>query len=247
MEMKESDKDHTPGCSAFFVPADIVHAWRRNQRVLELDRPADKQLADKVVSLEQAIEHDVEPPTDKQIIVARRLGEFLTSKKARNVNVDNAFTAPSNMITVGKNRGEIAMSKEERVLSQIPPSYRRKAKKLMDAWSQRGMTWNDSGSIYLKGKLVEGASLPSLLHHASSGRRHSPPTGFGHVIRHMAAEHLPSTVYANPRWRGGTWDNYVPSESSTDHYTDATEGTDDTVTERNVTRDVFPEWQDLSV
>ena len=244
MEMKESDEDHTPGCSAFFVPADIVHAWRRNQRVMELDRPADKQLADKVVSLEQAIERDVEPPTDKQMIVARRLGEFLTSKKTRNVDVDDAFTAPSNMATVGK-QGEIAMSKDERFLSQIPPSYRRKAKKLMDAWSQRGMTWNDSGNIYLKGKLVKGASLTSLLHHASSGRRHNPPIGFGHVIRHMAAEHLPSTVYANPRWRGGSWDNYVPSESSTQYYTDDTDDTDDTVIERDVTRDAFPEWEDL--
>ena len=118
----------------------------------------------------------------------------------------------------------------------------------MDAWSQRGMTWDDSGNIYLKGKLVKGASLTSLLHHASSGRWRNPPIGFGHVIQYMAAEHLLSTVCENPRWRGESWDKYTLSESSTEYYTQDTDDRDDTVTdwkERDVTRGVFPGWQDL--
>ena len=78
------------------------------------------------------------------------------------------------------------MSEDERVLSEIPMSYRSKAKKLMHAWSQKGMTWDDRGNIYLKGKAVRGGSLAQLLHHASSGRRRNPPIGFGHVTRYMA-------------------------------------------------------------
>ena len=241
-DQKEANEDQTPGCSAFFVPADIVHAWRRNQKVIDLDRPADKQLADKVLSLEQAIERDTVPAPDKQMIVGRKLGEFLTSKKTRDVG--SAFTAPSNVATVGK-RGETAMSKDERFLSQIPPSYRPKAKILVHAGSQRGMTWDDSGNIYLKGKAVKGASLTPLLHHASFGRRRNPPTGFGHVTQYMAAEHLPSMIYANPRWRGELWDKYTPSESSMEYYT---QDTDDTETEKetDVTQGTFPEWQDLT-
>ena len=85
MTHQEDGDRHTPTCSAFFVPGEIVHAWRRNQKVIDLDRPDDKQVGDKVLSLERAIERDTVPPPDKQMIVARKLGEFLTSKKARDV------------------------------------------------------------------------------------------------------------------------------------------------------------------
>ena len=85
MTHQEDGAHHTPACSAFFVPGEVVHAWRRNQKVIDLDRPDDKQVGDKVLSLERAIERDTVPPPDKQMIVARKLGEFLTSKKARDV------------------------------------------------------------------------------------------------------------------------------------------------------------------
>ena len=161
------DGDHTPTCSAFFVPAEIVHARRRNQKVIDLDRPGDKQLGDKVLSLEQVIERETVPPPDKQMIVARKLGEFLTSKKTRDAT--SAITPPGNIAAPA--RSETAMGEDECFLSEIPISYRPKAKKLMCAWSQKGMTWDDGDNIYLKGKAVRGASLPQLLHHASSGRR----------------------------------------------------------------------------
>ena len=128
------DGDHTPTCSAFFVPAEIVHAWRRNQKMIDLDRPGDKQLGDKVLSLEQAIERDTVPPPDKQMIVARKLGEFLTSKKTCD---GSAITTPASNIIAAPASSETA---DECVLSEIPISYRPKAKKLMRAWPQKGMT-----------------------------------------------------------------------------------------------------------
>ena len=243
------DGDHTGTCSAFFVPAEIVHAWRRNQKVIDLNRPGDKQLGDKVLSLEQAIERDTVPSPDKQMIVARKLGEFLTSKKTRDSGSAIA-TLASNIIAAPAS-SETTAGEDERVLSEIPISYRPKAKKLMRAWSQKGMTWDAGGNIYLKGKLVRGASLAQLLHHASSGRRRNPPIGFGHVTRYMASQHLPSTVYANPRWRGEVWDKYTPSDSSTEYYTQG-EWVEDTSMEKEaeqetvVTGRVFPEWVDMA-
>ena len=242
MTHQEDGDRHTPTCSAFFVPAEIVHAWRRNQKVIDLDRPDDKQVGDKVLSLERAIERDTVPPPDKQMIVARKLGEFLTSKKMRDVG--SAITPP----VAAPASSETAMSEDERFLSEIPMSYRSKAKKLMHAWSQKGMTWDDGGNIYLKGKAVRGASLAQLLHHASSGRRRNPPIGFGHVTRYMASQRLPSTAYANPRWRGVAWDRYTPSDSSTEYYTQG-EGEEDTSTvtgsDRDVTGSAFPEWVNM--
>ena len=186
----QADGDrHTPACSAFFVPGEIVHAWRRNQKVIDLDRPDAKQVGDKVLSLERAIERDTVPPPDKQMIVARKLGEFLTSKKARDVG--SAIAPP----VAAPASSETSMSEDERVLSEIPMSYRSKAKKLMRAWSQKGMTWDDRGNIYLKGKAVRRGSLAQLLHHASSGRCRNPPIGFGHVTRYMpASSYLPQSM-----------------------------------------------------
>ena len=215
MTHQEDGDHHTPTCSAFFVPGEVVHAWRRNQKVIDLDRPDDKQVADKVLSLERAIERDTVPPPDKQMIVARKLGEFLTSKKARDVG--RAIAPP--VAAAPPASSETPMSEDERFLSEIPVSYRSNAKKLMRAWSQKGMTWDARGNIYLKGKPVRGGSLAELLHHASSGRRRNPPIGFGHVTRYMARQQLPPTAYANPRWRGEVWDRYTPSDSSTEYYT----------------------------
>ena len=179
------------------------------------------------------------PPPDKQMIVARKLGEFLTSKKMRDGG--SAITTPASNIIAAPASNETA---DECVLSEIPISYRPKAKKLMRAWSQKGMTWDDDGgNIYLKGKVVRRASLAQLLHHASSGRRRNPPTGFGHVTRYMAGQRLPSTVYANPRWRGEVWDKYTPSDSSTEYYTQG-EWEEDTSTEKEAEQEtgrVFPE------
>ena len=179
-------------------------------------------------------------------ILVQRTNQILTSKKTRDVA--RAFTAPSNMATASKRQwGETAMSKGECFLSEIPPSYRPKAKKLMHAWSQRGMTWDNGGNIYLKGKAVKGAIPRPLLHHTSSGRRRNLPTGFGHVTQYMTAKHLPSTVYTNPRWRGELWYNYTPSESSTECNTqDKWKEDTETEKETDITRGTFPEWQDLT-
>ena len=245
MTHQEDGDHHTPTCSAFFVPGEVVHAWRRNQKVIDLDRPDDKQVADKVLSLERAIERDTVPPPDKQMIVARKLGEFLTSKKARDVG--RAIAPP--VAAAPPASSETPMSEDERFLSEIPVSYRSKAKKLMRAWSQKGMTWDARGNIYLKGKPVRGGSLAELLHHASSGRRRNPPIGFGHVTRYMARQQLPPTAYANPRWRGEVWDRYTPSDSSTEYYTQGEGEEEDTSTvsesDLDVAGSAFPEWKDI--
>ena len=116
MTHQEDGDHHTPTCSAFFVPGEVVHAWRRNQKVIDLDRPDDKQVADKVLSLERAIECDTVPPPDKQMIVARKLGEFLTSKKARDVG--RAIAPP--VAAAPPASSETPMSEDERFLSEIP-------------------------------------------------------------------------------------------------------------------------------
>ena len=41
-------------CTGYLVPADVVRAWQRNQKVLEIDRPADKNVGEKLAELEQA-------------------------------------------------------------------------------------------------------------------------------------------------------------------------------------------------
>lgn len=242
VEKEGNAEQPTSACSAFFVPADVVHAWRRNQKVEELDRPADKQLTTQLLDMEKALERNTLPPPDKQRLVARKLGNFLTSKKTRDVS--NAI-APTAGVSEATASGAVsgAVSKDERLLAEVPMSYRGKAKKLMRAWHERGMTWDRVGRVYLKGKPVKGASLVQLLHHASSGRRGAPPTGYGRVRSHMADEFLPPTAYANPRWRVGQGDNYNSSESTTEYYTQS-EGEGEK--ETNITRGSFPEWQHLS-
>ena len=83
----EPSNDST--CTGYLVPADVVRAWQRNQKVLEIDRPADKNVGDTLVELEQIVKHkdDVIPPSDKQILVARKLGDFLTSKEGDALSV----------------------------------------------------------------------------------------------------------------------------------------------------------------
>ena len=71
----EPSNDST--CTGYLVPADVVRAWQRNQKVLEIDRPADKNIGDKLAEVEQIVKHKdgVIPPSDKQM--ARKLGDFL--------------------------------------------------------------------------------------------------------------------------------------------------------------------------
>ena len=83
----EPSNDST--CTGYLVPADVVRAWQRNQKVLEIDRPADKNIGDKFAEVKQIVKHkdDVIPPSDKQMIVARKLGNFLTSKEGDALSV----------------------------------------------------------------------------------------------------------------------------------------------------------------
>ena len=86
----EPSNDST--CTGYLVPADVVRAWQRNQKVLEIDRPAGKNvIGDKLAELEQAVKRkdddNVIPPSDKQMIVARKLGDFLTSKEGDVLSV----------------------------------------------------------------------------------------------------------------------------------------------------------------
>ena len=118
----------------------------------------------------------------------------------------------------------------------------------MDAWSQERHDVGRHWQHLFKGEACERSQSNITPTPRIIGRRRNSPIGFGHVTRYMAAEHLPPTIYANPRRRVESWDKYTPSESSTEYYTQDTDDTDDTVTdwkERDVTWGVFPGWQDL--
>ena len=84
-ENMTAEPSNDSACTGYLVPADVVRAWQRNQKLLEIDRPADKNVGDKLAELERVVKRkdddDVIPPSDKQMIVARKLGNFLTSKK----------------------------------------------------------------------------------------------------------------------------------------------------------------------
>ena len=118
----EPSNDST--CTGYLVPADVVRAWQRNQKVLEIDRPADKNVGDKLAELEQAVKRkdgdDVIPPSDEQMIVARKLGDFLTSKKTRGIN--NATVSCEGLPT-STGQTDTTQTPEERMLANIPVTY----------------------------------------------------------------------------------------------------------------------------
>ena len=59
---------------------------------------------------------------------------------------------------------------EERTLASIPDSYQPKARKILQAWREKGMTWNKDGNVYMNGSPVTGADLSSMLLHAATAR-----------------------------------------------------------------------------
>ena len=137
----EPSNDST--CTGYLVPADVVRAWQRNQKVLEIDRPADKNVGDKLAELEQAVKRkdgdDVIPPSDKQMIVAHKLGDFLTSKKTRGI--DYAAVSREGLPT-SAGQTDTTQTPEERMLANIPVTYIQRARKIMRAWADKGTTWD---------------------------------------------------------------------------------------------------------
>ena len=197
----EPSNDST--CTGYLVPADVVRAWQRNQKVLEIDRPADKNVGDKLTKLDQAVKRkdgdDVIPPSDKQMIVARKLGDFLTSKKTRGI--DNATVSLEGLPTsIGQT--DTTQTPGERMLANIPVTYIRRARKIMRAWAEKGMTWDKDGKVYLDGRRVSGANMNSLLRHAATRRVRDPvPEGYEPVFQHMESQQLPRSMYVNPVWK----------------------------------------------
>ena len=190
-------------CTGYLVPADVVRAWQRNQKLLEIDRPADKNVGDKLAELERVVKRkdddDVIPPSDKQMIVARKLGDFLTSKKTRGI--DNAVVSREGLPT-SAGQTDTTQMPEERMLANIPVTYIRKARKIMQAWAEKGMTWDKDGKVYLDGRPVLGANMGSLLRHAATRRARGPvPEGYEPVFQHMESQQLPRSTYVNPVWR----------------------------------------------
>ena len=190
-------------CTGYLVPADVVRAWQRNQKLLEIGRPADKNIGDKLAELEQVVKRkdddDVIPPSDKQMIVARKLGNFLTSKKTRGI--DNAVVSREGLPTSAGQTDTTQMS-EERMLANILVTYIRKARKIMQAWAEKGMTWDKDGKVYLDGRPVLGANMSSLLRHAATRRARGPvPEGYESVFQHMESQQLPRSMHVNPVWR----------------------------------------------
>ena len=197
----EPSNDST--CTGYLVPADVVRAWQRNQKVLEIDRPADKNVGEKLTELEQAVKRkdgdDVIPASEKQMIVARKLGNFLTSKKTRGI--DNVAVSHEGLPT-SAGQPDTTQTIEERMLANIPDTYTRRARKIMQAWAEKGMTWDKDGKVYLDGRRVSGANMNSLLRHAATRRVRDPvPEGYEPIFQHMETRQLPRATYVNPVWK----------------------------------------------
>lgn len=201
-EAGRAEPSTDPACTGYLVPADIVRAWQRNQKLLEIDRPADKDVGEKLVELEQAVKRseDAIPPSDKQILVARKLGDFLTSKKTRRA--DNAVVSRKGLPSSSTGQMDSAQASEEGMLASVPASYIPRARKILQAWKEKGMTWDKDGKVYLNGSPVLGADVRSLLRHATTRRAAAtPPEGYKPVSQHMDSEQLPRSTYVNPVWR----------------------------------------------
>ena len=126
------------------------------------------------------------PPSDKQMIVARKLGDFLTSKKTRGI--DNAVVSREGLPT-SAGQPDTTQTPEERMLANILATYMWKARKIMQAWAEKGMTWDKDGKVYLDGRHVSGANMNSLLRHAATRRMWSPvPEGYKAVFQHMESQ-----------------------------------------------------------
>ena len=78
---------------------------------------------------------------------------------------------------------------EERMLASIPVTYVPRARKIMQAWGEKGMTWDKDGKVYLDDRPVLGANMGSLLRHAATRRvRASLPEGYKPVFQHMESQ-----------------------------------------------------------
>ena len=213
-----AESSNDSACTGYLVPADVVRAWQRNQKLLEIDRPADKNVGDKLTELEQVVRRkdDVIPPSDKQMIVAHKLGDFLTSKKTRGI--DNAVVSREGLPT-SAGQTDTTQTSEERMLANIPVTYIRKARKIMQAWAEKGMTWDKDGKVYLDGRPVLGANMSSLLRHAATRRARGPvPEGYESVFQHMESQQLPRSTYVNPVWRKTSGiSGRDPFESGSEH------------------------------
>ena len=156
------------------------------------------------------------PASDKQMLMARKLGNFLTSKKTRGI--DNALVSREGLPT-SAGQTDSTHTPEERTLASIPDSYQPKPRKILQAWREKGMTWDKHGNVYLNWSPVTGADLSSLLRHGATRRaRSSPPEGYKPVFQHMESQQLPWSMYINPVWRKPAGDSGGdPFESGSEH------------------------------
>lgn len=216
MTTTPADPSVNPACSGYLVPADIVRAWQRNQKLLEIDRSADKHVGDKLIELDHAVKHkDNVAPSDKQRIVGRKLGDFLLVKKMRGI--DNASVS----LPSSAGQANATQTVEERTLANIPITYKQRARKIMQSWADKGMSWDEDGNVYLNGSPVSGANLDSLLQHAATRRpRATPPAGYDPVFQHMESEKLPRSTYVNPVWRQKVGDSGGDPFAAAARYTD---------------------------
>ena len=193
-------------CTGYLVPADLVRAWQCNQKLLEIDRPVDKNVGDNLAELERVVkckDDDVITPSDKQMIVAGKLGDFLTSKKTRGI--DNAVVSRDGLPT-SAGQTDTTQTPEERMLASIPVTYVPRTRKILQAWGEKGMTWDKDGKVYLDSRPVLGANMGSLL----PARCDSTCTGFtARGIQTCISTHGISTVttinVCQPRVEKNSW------------------------------------------
>ena len=196
----------------YLVPQDLIDYWRQRKTLAQIDSPLDQTLADntsvrKSTLGQQSLAGTTTSPTDRDLNakLVREFAEFLTFKKQRDKlrnttpNVSNIHHASGRAAYDGKAVDETATLDD--VLSRIPSSYRKRAQKILAAWSDRtpGLSIEPvSGNVSVKGVTLDNSNIGSLLAHAASGRK-IKPTGFEEVAE--ISRHLPASLFTNPTWK----------------------------------------------
>lgn len=210
----DKDKD----CTHYLVPHDVLQNWRENSALSSVDRPLDKNLAKRILDLENTVKEGegeegegVRALNDR---VLRRLGEFLNYKKLRdNIRpTPTAQTAPPPPVSPSSD-----VYSEDKVLASVPASYRTKAKKILERWSRDSAVAydKDTGTVSVKGRELRGSNITDLLRDVvSRTKKPARPSGFEPLRDYTAEAKIPTTLFGNPAWRRGVIAPIVDSSST---------------------------------
>ena len=188
-------------CKLYLIPESVLQSWQRAERLRAIDKPQDEALAERDMGVSRAVmgQSPEIPDYDKNALVAQRVGKFLNAKRLREGTDDHhaPLPPPPPPSTSGTDgRGE------DPLLSTIPKTYRKKAQTLLKAWgNDGGVTWDAGNRVYIRGRLLPGANIADLVHHAVTRRKNPlPPRGFEPVRQYMEDAGQPNALYVNPQW-----------------------------------------------